>query len=354
MKKVISGLVVGLAALMMVAGTSFATPAMGTGDVDVDAKTGGYGVSFDGEVLPNWHGASGGIGVATGGAMSGAKGGVINGKVGADVWATGGGLTRTESFSGPIHANGVNGKYVGSQTDNEAHAGAGIEVGVNPDKWGVGAVAGGFIGGTGQASLDASFIKTDERSISDGVTGGIVGQGSIGGFAGGVTAFSGPDYKKYIFCGPTVDSKASAGANANLDLYGGSYSVSEITVKKFDGYTTEAMRTDVGAYTEAYMNGGSESGKKGYLAGATDFVSGGFIAGGGAKTATCQTTDTGVAKATAVGTYAGSGGLNGSYIGNADGYSSTSATTRSGWNGSIMSASAGMTVQSTVTGSNQP
>jgi hypothetical protein len=101
------------------------------------------------------------------------------------------------------------------------------------------------------------------------------------------------------------------------------------------------MGSNVGAYTNVLSYGYAND----QLIGCA-FVEGGFVAAGVAASKTVQMTPTGMAAATAFGTYAGAGGLGCDFNGSAVGYTATSSTTLNGYNGSIMSSQAGMQVSS--------
>jgi len=80
------------------------------------------------------------------------------------------------------------------------------------------------------------------------------------------------------------------------------------------------------------------------------FVDGGFMAGGFAGSLTVQKTNSGIAKASALGMYSGGGSLGCNFSGSAAGYTHTSATTLQGYSGSVMSSSAGMQASSNPVG----
>ena len=122
-------------------------------------------------------------------------------------------------------------------------------------------------------------------------------------------------------------------------MYGGSVSESWRAINWDGNVKTEYMGTAVAANT-----GVTSVGNVDRNAAAIGFVNGGFIAAGGAKTATIQSNPNGFAKANATGSYNGSGPLGQSFNGSANGYTQTSSTTQSGYNGSIMNSQAGMSV----------
>jgi hypothetical protein len=186
----------------------------------------------------------------------------------------------------------------------------------------------------GQASLDGSIIGPSPFFgwDSKGVTLGVAGQGTLGGFIGGGAAAGLGSYE----------------ADANIDMWGTSYSQSYRGIDWFCGGKTEIMGTDVGAFSSVESNGYSDD----HIIG-TAFVEGGYIAGGIAASKTIQMTQGGLATASAVGTYSGSGNLGSDFNGSAVGYTQTRATTYNGYNGSIMTSSAGMSVSST-SNSNMP
>jgi len=320
--------------------------AIGIGGFAIDAGAVGGAIDCDVKTIPN--GIAGGISASGGVAGAQAAGGILNGSVGGDVSATGGGLTSTDAYRWNPHV-GDKSIGVGSASRNIAVTGASIHVNVDPagkyvcDAMGA---AGGHIGGiAGQITLNGSTLTESPRYFdSTGRTLGIAGQGSVGGFVGGAEVGSLGDLNCRCW---TIDSYAGAGAGANITMSGGSYSDSYRFVDWHNGMKTEGMGTYVGANTDVTATGFSYDYDNG-LADANAYVYGGYVAAGGAVTKTVQMAPdcSGVAKATAAGFYAGAGSLNSSYSGSANGYSRTSVTTMSGMKGSINSAASGMQVKS--------
>jgi len=326
-----------------------------SGNFDIDVLALGGGLSADGVLIPN--GAAGGIGAA--GAIAGGSANgwfkeyevpvydwtwhptgcwgfcgywtkdligyetITAGGASADLSVWAGGVTRTEAYVfNPGFDVGIG---VGSYTDNYATLGGRLE----GDAWGLAYSSAHLCGLGGQVSLDGSILGPSPYFgwESDGMTMGLAGQGSVGGFVmGGVAAGYG-DYEAY----------------ANIDMSGYSYSESYRGIDWFDGGKTEYMGSNVGAGTQVL----SYAYDRDCGIGAA-FVEGGFVAGGFAASKTVQATDTGFAAATAIGVYGGAGGLGCDFNGSAVGYTATSATTLNGYNGSIMSSSAGMNVSNGV------
>ena len=295
-----------------------------SGNFDVSAFAIGGGVDADGILIEN--GGAGGVSAAGGIAGSQAEGSFETGKIygwvgpkwynwgwktvnlgGAEgyVSSTAGGFANTSVFD------------LGSSSITYAVADGSLDV----SAWGLAASYGSLYGAVGQGSLDGSVIGSLPVWNSNGMSYGVAGQGSVGGFAG--------------FAG--VAGWGSAGVDAGIEMQGSSYTNSYRTVIG----NTEYMGTFVETSTLVNSYGYAYNGCFGVA-----FVDGGFNAAGFAKTATVQTVDGGFAKATANGSYAGSGKLGCNFNGSAAGYTHTSATQVPGMNGSVMSSSAGMRVTS--------
>jgi len=332
---------------------------VGTGNLGVVATAVGGALDIDGNKYPN--GGAFGITGAGGSARAGATGFIMNGMVEAEVTAIGGGLTN--NFNTIEITNIRNGKKLtlgsygfgldnrGNLIPNQATAGATIKVKVDPDQLiAFGDVGGLISGAAAQGSLNITYLTDGPKLIAEGFTGGMAVQGGMGWFLGGVNAGSlgdTPEFRIFCFRIPGIDSKAGAGAGAQIDIIGISYSESfrQFTEKK--GVRTEAMGTFVGAETNVISSGYDYNWDKG-LAIADSFIMGGWKAGG----SVASYTKIGGAKAGAFGSYQGSGGLNKNYVGSAVGYTQGSVTTVSGMQGSIVSSSAGMSVTSSVTNNN--
>jgi hypothetical protein len=329
MKKFLSILTV--SAFLFMSSMAFAGDCSGpscnaSGNFEIDTFAIGGGLDADGALIPN--GAAGGISGAGGIAAGQAQGAfesfkifrkTINlGGADADLSTRTGGFTNTEAGQYKPDC-GINiGVYSGSE--NFATTAGSLHVGA----WGL-AYSEGTLGGiAGQASLDGSIVGPSplKQWDSKGVSLGVAGQGSVGGFIGGGIAAG----------------LGSVDVDASVDMYGGSYTES---YRGING-NTEYMGTNVSAYTTVFTYGNVDT----CLIG-VGFVEGGYIAAGGAATKTVQVTDSGFAKATAVGSYAGSGELNCNFNGSANGYTYTSATTAPGMNGSVMTSAAGMKVSNT-------
>ena len=308
------------------------------GNFDIDVFAIGGGLSFDGELIPN--GAAGGIGAAGGVAAGEAEGSfesfrffrkTINlGSAEGNLKAIGGGMTKTEAYD--FNQPGGSGPYdlaigVGSETDNFAETGGHLSGGAT----GLAYSAGGIAGAAGQASLNGSILTGSPLPVWDskGVTGVVAGQGSLGAFIGGGIAAGYGDYE----------------VGADIWMHGNSEADSYRAVDFFPGGHTEYMASYGRASTEVQSYGYANDNHL-----ATSFVTGGYVAAGGVKTATIQAVNTGlgggIAKSSANGSYSGSGDLGTNFNGKAEGYSKTSATTLNGYNGAIMTSGAGMKVSS--------
>jgi hypothetical protein len=371
----------------------------GYGAFDINASSIGGGIDFDKTHTPHyWEAGAFGISGAGGLARSSADGFIINGMVEGEVTTIGGGLTGTNAEKGFYNVPFGKGLYVGSSSLNRAVTGGSIRVKVDPDGKLIfgfiptagGAASGEMSGIAGQGSLNASGMGDGPVLRNDGFTGGIAGQGSIGMFSGGVFAVSGPDYKDYrnpvysggedggagyylkvkghrtgrvkyfrnghpddpsewVFLGankeyPEIDSKAGAGVGAEIDMVGGSSSYSWREFSDHNGVRTEAMGTNVSAFTQITSYGYNYDWDKG-LGCSYSYLQGGWVAGGGVA----SMTKIGGARSSAVGYYMGSGNLNNNFDGQAIGYTNGSVTTVQGMNGSITQAGAGMSVTSNVT-----
>jgi len=300
-------------------------------------KTGAVAGSavFDSDVAPNGFIESLGFGIAggNGGAFgisgaggighSEAKGGVKWGTAGANLTATGGGLTATDSYLIPF-PNGLLSIGIGSRSVTQAVAGATADANAKGLIGGVTSEIGGI---AAQGTLNGSYLSEDAWGVmkTDGFTGGIAGQGSIGHFEGKALA------------GSILWFPGSTHLNANVDMLGESVSESYRYIK-IDGSTrTEGFGNSVGAWTEIDSSMDSSG---------IACLQGGFVAGGTAKSLTVQSNGNGGAMAYAVGNYSGSGNLGTNYQGSAVGYTATSITTVDGMKGSINSSAAGMHVTS--------
>lgn len=311
--------------------------ATGNFDISVFAKDGG--LSGDIEIIPN--GIAGGFGL-TGGVAGGSATGEVKtgktygwigpnwynygwktvdlGKTSADIEMWAGGVTKTvsESFNPNVGDIGIG---VSSYTHNTAVTGGELKGSV----FGLGYSGGAIVGITGQKSFNGSLLTGSPLSAwkSTGVTYGVAGQSSLGGFTGyGISAGFG-----------------SYDVEADIYMSGMSGSESWRAIDFFEGGKTEYMGTIVFANTLVETTGYA---KDTVIAEAG--VDGGFTAKGDVATKTTQSVNGGTAVAKANGGYTGYGSLNCNFLGSAVGYSQTSATTLDGYNGSIMGANAGMTV----------
>ena len=316
------------------------------GNFNIDTFAIGGGLSLDGKLIPN--GAAGGIGAAGGVAFGKAEGSfesfelpiygwvkidgrwryrqvdtktIALGSAKGELESVAGGFTKTDAYRFTPSVGDI-GIGVGSYTDNAAAVtGGSLYVEAN----GL-AEAHGFMGGiAGQASADGSFVVGSPLPMwdSNGLSAAVAAQGSLGGFYGGAVA------------GLYGDAEVSA----NVEMSGYTQTESYRAIDFFDGGKTEIMGSYVNAQTTVATS--SNVDRSGL---ATGFVSGGYQAAGVAATKTIQATNSGFAKATAVGTYSGSGSLGTNFNGQAVGYSGTSATTLNGYNGTVMTSSAGMEV----------
>jgi hypothetical protein len=357
----------------------------GMGKFKIGAEGAAGAVDMDSEVLKK--GGAFGISGAGGLANADASGYIVNGMTEGEVGVVGGGLTVTEAFSGNYdfdEGNG-NGKYVGSASESYAITGGRLFIKVDPEKRGFGIARGDMSGIAGQGTLNASYMVTGNKFENDGFTGGVAAQGSVGAFEGEAFVISGGDYyrpngtlwekqsgknagKVYVkpfkwhpkkpseweFVGYNcvlIDSKAKAELEAEIEMMGGSESLSwkEIHIDTENGIRTEAMGTNVSAWTEVNTSASKTLKDKGrgYAQGC---VTGSYTAIGGTGAYTQMSNDNANLNSHAVGVYYGHGTLNTNFAGSANGYTNGSITTVEGMKGSIVRSGAGMEVSATFSG----
>ena len=338
-------------------------PVTGGGNFDIDTLALGGGFDISGKLIPN--GAAGGINAAGGIAYGTASGEVSsltkdiyeyrgykkgdynwgwsgyyyvgNNKgwfdfVGTETILLGGAEGGLDLIGGGLASDSDAYKFtptvgdigigVGSQSINEAYTGGTLYVGA----WGIAEAHGFMLGAAGQGSLDGSIIAGSPLPMWDSkaLSYGVAGQGSLGWFVGGGVAAG----------------LGSVEVVADIDMAGGSWSESYRAID-FDGPAkTEIIGTNVGAWTDVSTVGSVDSNILAF-----GYVDGGYVAGGIATAKTVQVTDSGFAKASATGTYSGSGDLGTSFSGSAIGSTQTTATQVSGYNGTVMTSSAHMSVQ---------
>jgi hypothetical protein len=313
MKKMFKSLVIGLAIVGLIASTGYARGGYN------ESVVGGGDIQFNGATIPN--GAAGGIS-GSGGFSAAQSAGGGWGRVGGDISIAAGGVTDTTSGTYVNNHRGYTEIGVYSRSENLATTNGFTTIN------GQGAVVAEstMIGGAAEGTLNGSVIGKSPRFFTtDGVSGGVAGQGAVGGFVG--------------VSGLALEGDVSM--RANLEFSGSSYSDSFRFVERDrqNGTKTEGMGTYVGANTNVRTDGWVDP---------NGFVEGGFVAAGGAASKTVQKSDTGFAKASTVGTYSGSGSLGDNYTGKANGYTKTSITQYRGMTGSIVTSSAGMHVVSTT------
>jgi len=341
--------ILSIALMFLMTGVAFATDdcngdpeCSASGNFSINTLAIGGGADLHGATIPN--GAAGGLSAAGGVAFGAAEGSfssfkiwgytVTLGGAEADLTNIGGGWVLMDDAGKLYNPVPDADKSIGvySRSNTYAVTGGSLHVGA----WGLAGSAGAIGGLAGQASLDGSIIGPSPKFgwESKGVSFGVAGQGSVGGFVGGAGA---------VFLG-------SADVDALIEMNGWSGSASYRYITWNDGAKTEGMRTDVLARTQITSSGNASGRGAG-----GGFIEGGWVAGGVAASKTVQMTGTGYAAANAVGTYSASGELGCDFNGSAVGYTRTSATTREGYNGSVMTSSAGMKVTSgTIQGGGDP
>jgi hypothetical protein len=309
------------------------------GNFDIGVVAIGGGLSADGKLIPN--GAAGGIGAAGGVAFGAAEGAFESYKVRkyiffgpwktitlggteANIGVTAGGMTKTEAYRFNPEVGDI-GIGVGSYTHNIAA----VHGALDGNAWGLAHSEGFFAGVAGQGSLDGSIVFGSPLPFwkSKGVSYGLTGQGSLG----------------YIYGVGGAAGLGSYELEAGIDMSGYTQSDSWRAVDFFEGGKTEYMGTAVLTNTQVESYGDADDSLIGFAN-----VGGQWVASGFATSKTIQTITTpaggGFAGANANGAYSGSGGLGCNLNATAQGYTQTSATTLNGYNGSIMSSSAGMKV----------
>jgi hypothetical protein len=256
---------------------------------------------------------------------------IFTGKVEGALSSTAGGFTKTEAFtfdrsSSNPHYQEVNG--VGSFTENrEVQAQQWVDL----DVIGFGSAGAMFGGVAGQGSANGAFMTPEDDQNINGLAVAGAAQGSLLGYYGVAGA------------GLFGDVEIAAGGimfgASEADAYNATYF--------FEGGKTEILTGYVYADTAVYNWNNIDRDAL-----AIGYVNGGWVAGGAGYTASTMSNDSGFARATAVGTYSGSGQLGcNDFNASLEGYSKTQSTTLDGYNGTVMKSSAGMTVN---IGSEQP
>lgn len=323
---------------------------IGFGGFKIKAKALGGGYDADnvfitrGSCEPS--GEAGGESSAAGGSKAKAAGFVFNGLVESDIDVIGGGLTQTNSY---IFHSGIGDKNIGVRSESTSYGITSVRVRTKVDPgFGFGKVKAKAKGFAYENTSSYSGVGSSPLNgwESEGESEGSARQGAEGGWHGSAYAESGPDYFSFRSWS-WRDSKAGAGFGAGIEMTGGSMSESYRYMADDGNAHTEGMGTRVGAYTDVNSYGYDYDWDRG-LSRSGAHVSGGYVAGGHVNTITSQEAGNGRggAGATAIGCYKGAGRLGSNYTGSANGYSHTSTTTFNGMNGSVNSASAGMSVYS--------
>jgi len=306
----------------------------GSGNFNIDAKAISGGIDAGVKTIPN--GIAGGAAGAVGATKADAYGYAQDAVTEGHISVVGGGLYNQYDYTFGVPSDLSIG--VGSQSNAEAITEGHVSLFANADDpsgwfdYNQGVAAADFRGFAAQGTLDGSLLGESPYFFeTNGVTGGLAGQGSLGTIEGGAFAY---DESSAFLCWRRPDY---AHANAGIDMWGGSYSESYRYVDWGCESRTEGMGTNVGAYTNVTSFGDSSC---------DGYTNGGFVAVGGAGAMTAQSGNGGAALATAVGGYTGAGSLNCNYNGSVQGQTYTSITTVNGMNGSIVSAGSSMRVES--------
>jgi hypothetical protein len=322
-----------IAVLAVFAALMFISPSMAcegpncsaSGNFDIDVSAIGGGLSAD--LIGIRNGSAGGVGVAGGIASGQAEGGFSSffgiplGSTEANIGVTAGGVSKTET--GIFWPNGID---FGIGLFSNTNTFATVAGHVDGDVFGLAAAEGSFVGAAGQGSIDSSTLfDRPQMWGSHAMTTGAASQGSFGDIAG----FGGA-----VLCG-------SFDVDAYINMTGNTYSESYRGINFFDGGCIEILGTNVGAST--LITSGSDVDRNGFAAAG---AGGGFTTAGGISALTTQASDSGMAVAAISGGYAGRGNLGCNLNLNAIGSTQTSYTQYTGYNGSIMSSSAGVSVSS--------
>jgi len=391
------------------------------GYLGVGVAAGNIGFDADGKIINNGAagsigvGAGGSAGLAAGYVNNGKVSATTSVVGGGASGATSHQGTLVDKEGNSINGPDFRSITVGSGAESVAQTGGSMDVFVDPAGTfivdGFGLVGGAAGGAAGQGTLSGSGLILNDSYDSDGFSGGVAGQGSTGSWSGSAHAGSKGDiakdkgtgeytyeggqdggpgyYEKYKggnkgkvqhfknghppdpsewrFLGQNrtedtehvinKDSKAGAGFEANIHMYGNTSTVSYRYIDtSVEGRKTEGLGTYVNAKTQVTSSGSSYANSTPLLANANASVNGSYKVAGGAASLTAQESigqgSLGGAVAGAVGTYQGSGTLGCNFDGSATGFTATSVTTFDGMNGSINSASAGMEVTAQTNGGN--
>lgn len=318
---------------------------VGNYNLDVSAMGGGIDYGYD----TTYNGFAGGIGAAGGIAGGHANSYINDGNAWGSVGVTAGGMVTGGSYDYFDGGRGSIRHTIGSYGLGTDEVGGHVDVNVDPNMgWCAGGAAeGGFEGIAGQATANASYMGSAPIQNSKIVTGGITAQGSIGALGGFATVGAGSDY--YTWCGYR-DQYAHAGAAGGILMNGYTESASYRGVKYNNGSRTEFAGTDTWTNTQvdSYGHDYDHDGAGVFSDWSYGNVEGGFVAGGIAANGTMIQNRGGVANSGATAMYAGSGNLNCNFTGGANTSTWASSTTRSGWNGSIMSSGASASVTATT------
>jgi len=328
----------------------------------------GYGFDYDYQFIP--FGVAGGLSAAGSISMGEFEAFAIGGSAEGETHGVAGGYASTDAFRDFFKDGDTRGVAVGSSSYTYAPVSGQAHVAADGENGIAGAHARFFAVG-GQITADGSALSANPYLMdSEGGTFGIAAQGSVGYVAGEAGAISGPDYTSYEWefvgwncgrfgCWPDydlvpyeVDSLAGAGIGARLQMRGHSESISQRYLIDGEGYRGEGVRTDVAASTQVsaserldwqhdyeYSNG---------LAGADNGLRGGYIAAGGAMTASKLSTPTGFGTANASGFYVGaSSNPRCDFNGAVNGFSTVEVYNNNTMNGTVVYSGAGMSVTAT-------
>ena len=322
------------------------------GFLDLSAKT--KDGAMDGGISTIRDGIAGGGTIAGGATQGAAEGFVYNGNITGSLSVVGGGIVSGGPYEWFDRGNGFEhglGTWSAAEAVTGGYVSVNVDPGMNPA---LGSAGGYFEGVAGQATGNFSLLgESPHHHTAEGLTGGIAVQGSLGYIEGGVYAIAPGDNLYLCWCGYYHGTNNYAGASADAGVYQNGFTTARSWrgVEKNGEYRTEYMGTRTIAETHIDTWGYADHYNSGYWNGAMSgaWVDGGFIAGGLAANKTIMETENGIGKATAVGFYVGSGGLNCDFDAVANSKTNVSVTTKAGAKGSIIRSSAESTVTSNIT-----
>jgi len=327
--------------------------AQGTSSINLDAA--GGAIDFGGNFFRD--GFAGGAAAAGGIATGDVDTFIRNGDANSHGRVTAGGIVDGDGYDWFDRENGgfMHGEGSWSAAEAELHGDIGAHIDPGYGLFNSGGVASGdFVGIAGQATGNVSYMEESRFHDAEGVTGGLAVQGSVGAIAGGFEIGAAGDFYDYHWgwCGgyrSYEDQYAGAEVRGGISMAGSSESRSWRGVEKDGPYRTEFMGTRSIAETSVMSYGDryDYDGAGGFTDYSHSYLSGGYVAAGLAANKTVMANANGVGQATALGLYVNGGGLNCNTYGYANSKTNVSITTKHGAKGSVVSASAETTINTT-------